>query len=158
MAWSDSRVFGTFIESAFNRTNAFDLNSDAFKAALYNNTITPNHNLEIGDIAESAYANVAGVWVTGAEQTSSTQWPAGGRPLVSPTSTYSATTRQYKFDAADTASNGSATLANVYGCLIYDDTISDYGVCYNYFGGATSVTGGTYTIVWSDNGIFSASP
>ena len=42
----------------------------------------------------------------------------------------------YTFDAANTVSTGtSATLANVYGCLVYDDTTADHGICYNYFGG-----------------------
>ena len=50
------------------------------------------------------------------------------------------------------------TLANVYGCLCYDDsitagTVADQGVCYNYFGGVNQVTAGTFTIIWSANGI-----
>ncbi len=32
--------------------------------------------------------------------------------------------------------------------------VGDQGVCYNYFGGAQSVTAGTFTIVWNANGIF----
>jgi hypothetical protein len=41
---------------------------------------------------------------------------------------------------------------------VYDDTISggtvaDQGVCFSYFGGAQSVTSGTFTIVWDPAGI-----
>ena len=60
-------------------------------------------------------------------------------------------------DGNDTASGASATLAAVFGCLVYDDTIAapvaDQGFCYNYFGGTQSVTDGTFTIVWNANGI-----
>ena len=48
-----------------------------------------------------------------------------------------------------------ADLAAVYGCLVYDDTLTPKaGVCYNYFGGTNSVTNGTFTIVWHANGVF----
>jgi hypothetical protein len=47
----------------------------------------------------------------------------------------------------------------VFGCLVYDDTlttpVADQGVCYNYFGGTQSVTAGTFTIQWGAPGIFS---
>lgn len=50
------------------------------------------------------------------------------------------------------------TITNAYGAFVYDDTISggtvaDQGVCFNYFGGAQSVTAGTFTVVWHANGI-----
>ena len=32
--------------------------------------------------------------------------------------------------------------------------VADQGICYNYFGGANSVTLGTFTIVWNASGIF----
>ena len=57
--------------------------------------------------------------------------------------------------AANTASSAGADLAAVYGCLVYDDTLTPKaGVCYNYFGGTNSVTNGTFTIVWHANGVF----
>jgi hypothetical protein len=49
-------------------------------------------------------------------------------------------------------------MSGIFGCLVYDDTlttpVADQGICYNYFGGTQSVTGGTFTIVWHPNGIF----
>ena len=49
-----------------------------------------------------------------------------------------------------------ATLSNVYGCLVYDSTVTNkYAYCWNYFGGAQSVTSGTFTVVWSGSGIMS---
>lgn len=156
MAWSNSKVFAVFIQDALNRTNAFDLNADTFKVALYDNDITPDNTVTA---ANSAYN--AGQWViTGNEVSESGQWAAGGVALDNITSAFSSTT--YTFDDTnDTASGSAADLANVYGCLVYDDTlttpVADQGVCYNYLGGANSVVNGTFTVVWSASGIFTVS-
>ncbi len=152
MAWSTSKVFAAFVTDAFNRTAALDLNADTFKAALYDNDITPD-----ATVAAANTAYNAGQWTaTGNEVSESGQWAAGGVALASVTSAFSSST--YTFDAADTASGSAADLANVYGCLIYDDTlttpVADQGVCFNYFGGANSVVNGTFTVVWSASGIF----
>ena len=64
------------------------------------------------------------------------------------------------FDATtDTTHSNTVTLTNAYGCLVYDDsitagTVADQGISYHYFGGAQSVTTGTFTIVWHANGLF----
>jgi hypothetical protein len=65
------------------------------------------------------------------------------------------------FDAADLAGGGNVTLSNVYGCLVYDATITagtggvaKQGCCFNYFGGGQGVSAGTFTIVWNANGVF----
>ena len=153
MAWANSKIFMAFIEDVFENTTAMDLNADTFKAALYDNDITPDQTVTS---ANTAYA--VGQWVaTGNEVTDGTNWDTGGEPLTSVTSAFSSNV--YKFDAADTPQSGATcTLANVYGCLVYDDTIAspvaDQGVCYNYFGGAQSVTAGTFTVVWNSSGIF----
>lgn len=152
MAWSNSRIFPATITDALNNTTALDLNADTFKVALYDNDITPD---QTAASANTAY-NVAQWVITGNEVSQAGQWAAGGVALASVTSGF--TTNVYTFDAADTASGSAATLANVYGCLIYDDTlttpVADQGVCFNYFGGANSVTAGTLTVVWSASGIF----
>jgi hypothetical protein len=156
MAWSNSKVFARFVNDAFDRTAAFDLDGDTFKVALYDNDITPDNTV---NAANSAYNS--GVWTaSGNEVSETTEWPAGGRPLVSNDVTVSTTT--ITWDATDTASAGAtADLAAVYGCLIYDDTlttpVADQGVCYNYFGGSNSVVNGTFTVVWSASGIMSFS-
>ncbi len=152
MAWSNSKIFSAFVTDAVNNTAALDLNADTFKVALYDNDITPDQT-----VASANTAYNVGQWViTGNEVSQAGQWAAGGVALASVTSGF--TTNVYTFDAADTASGSAATLANVYGCLIYDDTlttpVADQGVCFNYFGGANSVTAGTLTVVWSASGIF----
>lgn len=150
MAWSNSKVFGVLLEDALARTAAFDLNSDSFKVALYNNSITPDNTVTA---ANSAYN--AGQWANTNELSSSTDWPAAGKALTGVTWTRASAV--VTWDADDLSSGTAATLSNVYGCLIYDDTlaspVADQGVCFNYFGGAASVTSGTFTIVWSASGI-----
>lgn len=153
MAWADSRIFVSTILDYLNRTSSFamDLDADTFKVALYGNTITPDNDVTS---ANSAYN--AGQWVSGGEISNSTHWPAGGQTLGSVTST--ASTDAITFDAADTASaDSSTTLASVYGCLVYDNTlatpVAKQGLSYNYFGGSQSVTSGLFTIVWAATGI-----
>lgn len=150
MAWANSKIFSAFPTDAFNNTAALDIDTDALKAALFDNSITPSQT-----VASASTAYAAGVWASGGVLDAS-GWPAVGRPLASVTSTFS--TNVYTFDAADTVSaNSTTTLTNAFGCLIYDDTlaapVADQGICYNYFGGANSVVSGTFTIVWNASGI-----
>ena len=151
MAWSNSKIFTAFLEDALENTTAFDVDSDNLKAALFDNSITPSQTVSS---ANSAYG--AGVWASGGVFDAS-GWPAVGRQLLGVASGFSSAT--YTFDANDTVSaNSSTTLTNAYGALVYDDTlttpVADQGVCFNYFGGANSVTAGTFTIVWNASGIF----
>lgn len=151
MAWSNSKIFSAFVTDALNNTAALDLNSDTIKAALFDNTITPSQT-----VASASTAYGAGVWASGGVS-DAVSWPAAGIALGTIASGFSSNV--YTFDAADTTSNDATTdLTNVYGCLIYDDTlttpVADQGVCFNYFGGANSVVSGTFTIVWNASGIF----
>ena len=141
------------LEDVFENTTAMDLNSDTFKAALYDNDITPDQT-----VTSANFAYNAGQWVaSGNEVSDGTNWDAAGEPLTGVASSF--TSNVYKFDASDTPQGGATTtLANVYGVLVYDDTIAspvaDQGVSYHYLGGAQSVTAGTFTIVWHASGIF----
>lgn len=153
MAWSNSKIFMALFEDILENTTAMDLNSDSFKVALYDNDITPDQTVTSANTAYNA-----GQWAAaGNEVSDGTEWDAGGEPLTGVASTRS--TNVYTFDATDTPSGGSsATLAAVFGCLVYDDTIAapvaDQGVSYHYFGGSNSVTDGTFTVVWNASGIF----
>lgn len=155
MAWTNSKVFRPFLADVMGNTTAMDLDADTFRAALYNNSITPDNDVTS---ANSAY-NV-GQWATAQEVFQAGQWAQAGVALASITIN-SGTADIVFWDANDTASGSAATLASVYGCLVYDDTIAtpvaDQGVCYNYFGGTNSVTNGTFTVVWNANGIWRAS-
>jgi hypothetical protein len=152
MAFTASKMFRQFMGDVMANAVAFDLSGtpDTFKAALYNNTGTPDQN---ANTTLSTYNGAASAWVVANEVVDATNWVAGGRPLVTPLIDIG-TSGVVFFDAADTAGGGNVTLSGVMGCLVYDTTVSNQGVCYNYFGGAQSVTAGTFTIVWSANGIF----
>lgn len=154
MAWANSKIFRPFIADVLDNTTAVDLGSDVPKVALYNNSITPSQDVTS---ALSAYNAGASQWVTANEVTDATNWVAGGRPLAS-TVLNSSSAGIVFYDAADTAGAGNVTLASVFGCLVYDDTlttpVADQGICFNYFGGSQSVTAGTFTVVWNANGIF----
>jgi hypothetical protein len=147
VAWSNSKISMAFLEDVFENTAALDLNSDTFKVALYDNDITPSQT-----VTSANFAYGAGQWVSaGNEVTDGTNWDTGGEPLTGVTSAFSS-------NVYTSQSGASCTLANVYGGFVYDDTIAapvaDQGICYNYFGGAQSVTAGTFTVVWSASGIF----
>lgn len=152
MAWTNSKIGGQTVADILAGTTAMDLNTDTLKAALFDNTITPDNT-----VAAASFAYDAGVWLTAAEVDDGTEWDAAGEPLTSVTLAHSAGV--ITLDAADTASGGSsATLANVFGVFVYDDTITtpvaDQGVSYNYLGGTNSVTNGTFTVVWAAAGVF----
>lgn len=155
MAWTNSRPFSALFADILDGTAAFDLDTDTLKAALYNNSVTPD-----AGVASASTAYNAGVWGVANEQDDGTNWDAGGEPLTSVAVTQSTTTTT--IDAADLSQGGaSTTLADVHGCLVHDDTlttpVADQGVGFNYFGGANSVTAGTFTIQWSASGLYTVS-
>lgn len=161
MAWSASAVFREWSASILGQgqtaavlpSGYAGLGADTVKVSLHNNSITPDK-----DAARTSTGFNTGQWTTTNEVTDA-NWVSGGRALASKTIT-TPSTGVAMFDAADLAGAGNMTVSNVYGCFVYDDTIvtgtggiADQGICYNYFGGAQSVTAGTFTIVWSANGI-----
>lgn len=151
MAWSGSKVSMAFLEDVFENTTAMDMNSDTLKFALYDNDITPSQTA-----AAASFAFNAGQWATaGNEVADGAEWPTGGVALTSVTS--GSASNVYTLDSADVVSPGtSATLTNVFGGLLYDDTITtpvaDQGISYHYFGGANSVTDGTFTAIVNASG------
>ncbi len=152
MAWSNSKIFRPFLADMCGNVAAFDLDVDTVKNALYDNDITPDQNVSS---ANSAYN--AGQWTAaGNEVSDGAEWAAGGVALTGGVIDSSVAAVVF-FDANDTASGASATLANVFGCLIYDDTlaapVADQGICFNYLGGANSVVDGTFTVVYHADGI-----
>lgn len=155
MAWTNSKMFREWpkMTDQVSGTGFTGLDSDTVRAALFNNSVTPDKDAAVGSTGYNT-----GTWLTANEVTDATNWQAKGRQLTSPAFS-TPSSGVYRFDAADTAGGGTLTIANAYGALVLDDTISggtvaDQGVCFNYFGGAQSVTGGTFTIVWSANGIY----
>lgn len=149
MSWSDSKVFRAALADMLGNVAAMDLDADSFKAALYNNTITPDNDVTA---ANSAY-NV-GQWATAQETFEAGQWAQGGVALAGQSLDRSVADVVF-FDANDTASGSAADITNATGVLVYDDTlaapVADQGLCYNYLGGPNSVVNGTFTVVWSNS-------
>lgn len=154
MAWVNSKMFREWPKQVMqvSGTGYTGLDSDVVKVALFNNTITPDRNAAVGS---SGYNT--GVWLSANEVSDATNWVAGGRALLNKTFN-TTTSNTFFFDADDLAGGGNVTLSGVQGCLIYDDsitagTVADQGVGFSWFGGAQSVTAGTFTIIWDATGI-----
>lgn len=153
MAWSTGLYSATIADFlAKTITAGTGLDADDTKVALFGNASkTPDKTVTS---ANTAYG--AGVWnADGVSDASG--WPAIGRSLVTIALTNSAGV--VKFDADDTVSaNDTTTLANVYGCLNYDDTlnavVNDQGESFHNLSGPQSVTSGRFTVVWNSGGIF----
>ncbi len=154
MGWSASHIFRQWIADSLTRTSTPNYGTDVPKVALYNNSVTPDEN---ASAALSAYN--AGQWATANEVFQAGQWAQGGVALsgISGTSHFADTADAVWYDAADLASGSAATLASIYGCLVYDDTlttpVADQGMCFSYFGGIQQVTAGQFTVVWSALGV-----
>jgi hypothetical protein len=153
MAWTNSKIFRQYIADIIGNTTAMDYDADTVKIAIYGTGITPDN-----DVAAATSAYNTGQWVVGGEITDAAEWPAGGLTLGSKTIGVG-TADLVTIDAADAASGSSATLAGVFGGLVYDDTIATpvakQGFCYLYFGGTQSVTDGTLTVVFATAGLMS---
>lgn len=151
MAWS-SHIFRAYLADVLTNVTNLDLDTDTIKAALFNNSVTPDEN---ATSALSAYNAASSQWLTANEVYQAVQWPQGGVALAS-TAINTGTSDVVYFTAANTASGSAATLTNAYGALIYDPSaapVASQGACFNSFGGANSVTNGTFTAVWNASGI-----
>ena len=147
-AWSASAVFAYAVMSSLKK--AMQWVTDTIMVALYNNTGTPSQSVTTAVLTE--YNGSASQWVTANEVSQAVQWPAGGVALAA-TIAVTQSTNVITFSGGNTASGAAATLAAGYGCLVYDSSVSNQGLCYNYFGGSNSVTAGTFTVTWSGSGI-----
>lgn len=169
--WTDSsptsRIFaqailtpiarGVAATSGFPTTYAGLVADALVKAALFNNTPSPDASVAV---ASTAYNT--GVWITANEVTGGGGWVAGGIALGTKawavtTAGSQTTATAVSFTAANTAGAGPSTVTAAFGTLVYDGTITvtaSQGMCFNYFGGTQSVTAGTFTIVWDATGVF----
>ena len=165
MAWTDSRVFTQAIKNPLlQHVNPGSLTSptgysdlvatDVVNAALFNNSVTPDRDAVVGSTGFNT-----GTWLTANEviDTLNSNWVSGGRALA--TKAFTSGTSIVNFTAANLAGAGTLTITNAFGCMVYDNsitagTVAKQGLCFNYFGGAQSVTSGTFTIVWDATGVF----
>ena len=158
MGWSASAIFQqAMLNPIAGRcwttaapTTYSSLSADTIDAALFGNSGTPD---KTAAVASTGYNT--GQWTTGNE-ISGTGYTAGGTALGSKAFAIDTGSSSICFSAANPSWTG-ATLSAVYGCLVYDATITagtvaKQGLCFNYFGGSQSVTGGTFTINWATPG------
>lgn len=97
-----------------------------------------------------AFAAANNVWAdVSANEISGTGYTADGATLANQSVTQGATT---KFDGDDTAWTSASFTA--YHAVLYDDTlVGDDLICSIDFGGAKTVSSGTFTIQWDAAGI-----
>jgi subtilase family serine protease len=155
MAWSASAIFqqamlhviayaGATTTSPASMSGT-GLLGDTVNVALYG-TLTPD---KTATAANTQYGG--GVW-SGTEITS-TNWAAGGIATTSTTYAIDSGSSSIIFHSGSTAGGGVVTLTAFFGCMVYDNTLTStyakQGLCYNYFGGTNTVTGGNFTILWA---------
>jgi len=127
-----SGIYDRFKANLMNKI--VDMESDTIRVALYDNS----HSFTAGDTAYTATNEVSG-----------TGYSAGGEALASKAVTEASTT---KFDATDTAWTSASFTA--YHAVMYDDTLAGNDLIASIdFGGAQTVTAGTFTIQWNASGI-----
>lgn len=130
-----SGIYNRFKANLMNKL--VDMEADTIKCALVDNV----HTFSATDT----------VWTTGvdANEIAGTGYTAGGATLAGKAVTEAATT---KFDATDVSWTTATFTA--YHAVLWDDTLAaDDVICSFDFGGAQTVTAGTFTIQWHANGI-----
>lgn len=131
MAWSANVLPNAFKNEILLGTHVFG--TDALKVALYDNTITP----AVGDTVYSATGELADA--TGGYTRNS--------KAVTVASTFPKLVNNTAVVDFDDVSWTSATFTT-YGCIIYNSAKSNKIICELYFGGAKTVSNGTFTIVF----------
>ena len=153
------RAWPQMVHGNFGANEFVSLAEDSIKVALYDNDTLPDKDAVITDTGFNT-----GAWATAGNEVTDTDgssdWVTGGIALGSKTVTVPST-GVMMFDAADTTHANTVTITNAFGCLVYDDTttagtggVAKQGVTFHYFGGAQSVTTGTFTVVWHADGLF----
>ena len=130
-----SGIYNRFKANLMNKE--VDLEGDTIPVSLYDNS----HAFTASDTA----------YTTTNELASAGGYTQGGAALAGKSVTEAATTY---FDATDIAWTSATFTA--YHAVIWDDTtVGDDLICSIDFGGAQTVTAGTFTIQWHANGIIS---
>jgi len=114
-----------------------DMEADVIRVAL----MATGHSAST--VANNVWTDVSANEITG------TGYTASGTALAGKAVTQAATT---KFDGTDTSWT-DATFSAYY-AVLWDDTVAtDDLICSFDFGGAKTVSAGTFTIVWSADGV-----
>lgn len=136
-----SGIYNRFKANLMNKE--VDLEADTIKVALLDNSHSFNAD-------NNTWSDVS------ANEISGTGYTAGGEELTNKSVTQDDTNDKAVFDADD-VSWSSATFT-AYHAVLYDDTLAnDDLICSIDFGGAKSVSSGTFTIQWDADGIITLS-
>lgn len=129
-----SGIYERFKANLMNKI--VDLEADTIQVALMD-------NVHVFSATDNVWTDVS------ANEISGTGYTANGAVLASATVTQAATT---KFDGNDSAWTTATFTA--YHAVLWDNTVAtDDLICSFDFGGAKTVTAGTFTIQWHANGI-----
>lgn len=135
-----SGVYNRHKANLMNKLVDMGNGGDSFKVALLD-------NVHAFDADHDIWTDIS------ANEISGTGYSAGGEVLANQAVTQDDANDLGKFDADD--SQWTTATFTAYHAVIYDDTLgSDDLVVSTDFGGAKSVTGGTFTIQWNSDGIF----
>jgi len=129
-----SGIFNRFKANLMNKE--VDLEADTINVALYNNS----HSFVA---TETTYSTTNELATAGG-------YTQGGAALAGKAVAEAATSY---WDATDISWTSASFTA--YHCQIYDVTAANSKICSIDFGGAQTVTSGTFTIQWHVNGIIS---
>ena len=137
-----SGIYNRFKANLMN--GVVDLEADTINVALCDNS---DLTINVADAVLTDYIPTPG---SAPELPTAGGYTANGAALANGAVTEAATT----YWDADDLSWTSATFTT-YACLIYDITAASNLICFIDFGGAQTVTSGTFTIQWHANGIIS---
>jgi hypothetical protein len=156
VSWSTSAIFQQALlnpllgkaTGSTNPTTFTSWTSDTIDCALFLTGATPDKTAVVGSTGYNT-----GTWTTTNEAPGTGNYTQGGTTLASKANTIDAGSSSLCFTAGN-PSWTSATISGVFGDLVYDasittGTVAKQGLCFNYFGGSQSVTGGTFTIQWA---------
>ncbi len=148
MAFSTSLLSTALLLDMWSGLHAYNIASggDTIKLALFSNTGTPTPD---STLANATY--LVDQWVTGNE-VSGAGWAAGGVTLTTKTLTnntgFGGDLHWVAGNSGSNVSASSTTLSGVFGCCIYDSTVSNRVICGIAFGGSFTSTVGTFSITW----------
>jgi hypothetical protein len=156
MAWTASGWHGSWLTlSGLSTGSSNHALGHAMRAALYDNTRTPDGraNLTGSSATTPGYAN--GQWA-GGEVASAPGWPAGGRTIPGGLAAEPGA-GQARVTGDPVFSDGPVTLTP-FGDMIYDPeativTAPRLSLCFHYFGGPVPAVSGGFEILWAPDGI-----
>lgn len=140
--WYGGAALGQFSSTAARRV---DWAGDTIKLALLDATYTPDQD------ADTYWSDVS------SKQVSGTGYTAGGQTIANRASSYNASTNTVKLDGDDVTWS-PVTVTARWG-VIYKDTGSGATsplLAYVDLGGTQTIAGAAFSVVWSANGILTA--